>query len=326
MTSECNTGPSARTEFIRAIPPERDVWFRSMAPTTAQIRTTRHSVTQTCCSNCHKPKKEVIELRKCSKCKSAWYCSKKCQKENWKDHKAFCHHAERGITRLINAFLANPILRVNLEACLALNFDLLKKPAPDTPFMACVDVGLEPSDITVFLRLYAGMYGNTEPEEIEGMLQINAVTPTPQSITPHPHRLDRWREKRKQLCANGQASTPVVIVEFVSNGAPGAYSCVLPIQPLILMIVKENKPFEYLSALTGRSSSPMSATACLEFINNFIRSDTQNQQLLRMNMREEDRETIRATGRGVEHTMPIAILKEKMSRERIYNTYEKVDS
>jgi hypothetical protein len=106
---------------------------------------------------------------------------------------------------------------------LALNFDLVKKPAPDTPFMACVDVGLEPSDITVFLRLYAGMYGNTEPEEIEGMLQINAVTPTPQSITPHPHRLDRWREERKQLCANGQASTPVVIVEFVSNGAPGAY-------------------------------------------------------------------------------------------------------
>jgi hypothetical protein len=214
---------------------------------------------------------------------------------------------------LINAFLANPILTGNLQACLALTFDLVKKPAPDTPFMARVDVGLEPSDITVFLRLYAGMYGNTEPEEIEGMLQINAVTPSPQSITPHPHRLDCWREERKQLCANGQASTPVIIVEFISNGAPGAYTCILPIPPLVLMIVKENKPFEYLSALTGRSSSPMSATAFLEsvfsscthvvateltmnytnrFINTFIRSDAQNQQLLRMNMREEDRETI----------------------------------
>lgn len=211
--------------------------------------------------------------------------------------------------------------------------------------MARVDVGLEPSDITVLFRLYTGMYGNTEPEEIEGMLQINAVTPSPQSITPHPHRLDCWREERKQHCADGQASTPVVIVEFISNGAPGAYSCVLPIPPLILMIVKENQPFEYLSALTGRSSTPMSSTACLEsvfsscthvvateltmnyrFINTFIRSDAQNQQLLRMNMREEDRETIRAAGRGVEHTTPIAILKEKMARERIYNTYEKVDS
>ena len=211
--------------------------------------------------------------------------------------------------------------------------------------MARVDVGLEPSDITVFFRLYAGMYGNAEPEEIEGMLQINAITPSPQSITPHPPRLDCWSETRKELCANGQASTYAVIVEFISNGAPGAYSCVLPIPPVVLSIVKENKPFEYLSALTGRSSTPMSATACLEsvfsscnhvfateltlnyrFINTFIRTDAQNQQLLRMNMREEDRETIRAAGRGVEHTKPIAILKEKMARERIYIAYKKIDS
>ena len=257
----------------------------------------------------------------------------------------YCHDVERGITRLINAFLANPILKGYLQTCLALDFDLVKKPAPDTPFMARVDVGLEPSDITVFLRLYAGMYGNTEPEEIEGMLQINAVTPSPQGITPHLHRLDSWRETRKELCANGQASTPVVIVEFISNGTPGAYSCVLPISPVALSIAKENKPFEYLSALTGRSSIPMSATACLESvfsscalvvatelsmtyrcINTFIRADAQNQQLLRMNMREEDKETIRAAGRGVEHTTPVAILKEKMARERIYITYKKVES
>lgn len=261
----------------------------------------------------------MIELRKCSKCKSVWYCSKECQKEHWKHHKAYCHDVERGITRLINAFLANPVLKGYLQACLALDFDLVKKPAPDTPFMARVDVALEPSDITVFLRLYAGMYGNTEPEEIEGMLQINAVTPSPRNITPHPHRLNLWRETRKELCGEGQASTPVVIVEFISNGAPGAYSSVVPIPPVVLKMVKENKAFEYHSALTGQSSIPMSATACLEFINTFIRADAKNQQLLRMNMREEDRETIRAAGRGVEHTTPIAILKEKMARERVYH-------
>ena len=211
--------------------------------------------------------------------------------------------------------------------------------------MVRVDVGLEPSDPTVFHRLYTGMYGNTEPEEIEGMLQINAVTPSPQSITPHPHRLHCWREARKKLCADGQESTPVVIIEFISNDAPGAFSCVLPISIAALTIAKRNQPFEFLSALTGPFSTPMSVTACLEsvfsscthvvateltmnkFINTFIRSDTQNQQLLRMNMREEDRETIRAAGRGVEHTATaITILKEKMVRERIYTTYKIVDS
>ena len=51
------------------------------------------------------------------------------------------------------------------------------------------------------------------------------------------------------------------------------------------------------------------------FINTFIRADTRNQLLLRMNMGEEYRETIRAAGRGVEDTTPITILDEKMARQ-----------
>jgi hypothetical protein len=57
------------------------------------------------------------------------------------------------------------------------------------------------------------------------------------------------------------------------------------------------------------------------FINTFIRADKRNQLLLRMDMREEDKETIRATGRGVEDTTPITILKAKMARERAYIAY-----
>ena len=58
------------------------------------------------------------------------------------------------------------------------------------------------------------------------------------------------------------------------------------------------------------------------FINTFIRADTRNQLLLRMNMREEDRETIRAAGRGGKDTMAIAILNAKISRERVYIPYK----
>ena len=218
---------------------------------------------------------------------------------------------ECGITRLIKAFIINRILSTYLQVCLALEFDLVKKPAPKMPFMVHIDVGLEPSNITILFRLYASMYRDSEPEEIEGMLQINAVTPLHPSITPHPHCLKAWCEVCEELCGKGQASTPVVIVKFISNGIPEAFSCPLPISPAALTIVKENHPFECLSALTGPSSTPMSATACLEsvfshctpvvateltmnsrFINTFIHLDTQNQLLLHMNMREEDRETI----------------------------------
>ncbi|KAG0232834.1 hypothetical protein BGW42_007843 [Actinomortierella wolfii] len=30
------------------------------------------------------------DLKQCSKCKSAWYCSKQCQVEDWKSHKTTC--------------------------------------------------------------------------------------------------------------------------------------------------------------------------------------------------------------------------------------------
>lgn len=41
------------------------------------------------CANCNfKP--EGIVLKKCSKCQLSQYCSVKCQKENWKEHKFAC--------------------------------------------------------------------------------------------------------------------------------------------------------------------------------------------------------------------------------------------
>ena len=38
------------------------------------------------CSNCTK----LDSNYKCSKCKKVFYCSKKCQKEDWKSHKKIC--------------------------------------------------------------------------------------------------------------------------------------------------------------------------------------------------------------------------------------------
>ncbi len=40
------------------------------------------------CVNCGK--NNTKEFKKCGKCKSAYYCSQACQKENWKQHKQIC--------------------------------------------------------------------------------------------------------------------------------------------------------------------------------------------------------------------------------------------
>jgi len=39
---------------------------------------------------CHTCKKSSKQMKKCSDCKVAYYCSEKCQKEDWKSHKTEC--------------------------------------------------------------------------------------------------------------------------------------------------------------------------------------------------------------------------------------------
>lgn len=46
------------------------------------------------CNYCHKKESEKdgkeIKLKRCSRCKKVYYCSKECQKEDWKTHKKEC--------------------------------------------------------------------------------------------------------------------------------------------------------------------------------------------------------------------------------------------
>ena len=95
------------------------------------------------------------------------------------------------------------------------------------------------------------------------------------------------------------------------------------------------EPYVNISAFTGFTEEPMSATACLEYvflplfldtlfyatlctvINIHIRSDIQNQLVLRTGMRKADIDDIVGAGRG-EDTQAVRILEGKMDRESIY--------
>ncbi|KAJ5246177.1 MYND domain protein [Penicillium chermesinum] len=42
------------------------------------------------CNTCKKPEDPAAPLKRCGKCKSAWYCTRECQTKNWKTHKKLC--------------------------------------------------------------------------------------------------------------------------------------------------------------------------------------------------------------------------------------------
>ncbi|KAI0665620.1 hypothetical protein C8Q78DRAFT_995462 [Trametes maxima] len=52
------------------------------------------------CDYCRKSGSELLELRRCAKCRTSFYCSKECQRSAWPKHKAFCVDANDILTQI----------------------------------------------------------------------------------------------------------------------------------------------------------------------------------------------------------------------------------
>jgi hypothetical protein len=240
-------------------------------------------------------------------------------------------------------FSVNPVLMGYLKIGIVFECGLLDNPRIgfDTPFLARIEIAIEPSDVLNF----GGLYVNdpTVEEKLQGMLQVNAITAwqSPSMRAPlTPKRLDTWREARARCNAEGFAEDPVGLIEFIGRrctaDSGNSITAELHIPTMTLAIAMTRAPFTHTFAVTGiQTKKPMSAESCLEsvprscvamwplmiaihrFINSHIRADKQNQLRLRTGMTEQDKEVIRAAGRN-EDTFSARILKGKMQREQLY--------
>ncbi|KAJ7459249.1 hypothetical protein FB451DRAFT_1272310 [Mycena latifolia] len=300
-----------------AIHPLNKAYFKAVAASSKHIRTARNNIKMVC-TKCRK--NEVgLELRRCGKCKGVWYCSKECQTQDWPKHKKSCKTVEgSGMLKLVENFCSNPVLHGYLQACFILDFELLRRPHLDEPFMARVDLAIEPADITDFFDIFLGQ--DLPDKKVMGMVQFSGFSPATPAMMSNltPQRKEMWCEARATLNTDVTRSQFIGLVEM-GNGDSGM-SITLPmvIQRPAMQMVEKAEPFQQISAITGQSKSmPFSVEACMEFINMHIRADKENQLLLRTEMRPADIQAIRDAAAN-SNNLPARILREKMARENIY--------
>ncbi|KAJ7090755.1 hypothetical protein B0H15DRAFT_948533 [Mycena belliarum] len=301
------------------IHPDSEAIFKAQATTPENIRATRSGIHEAC-TRCFKIEttEPGLKLRRCGKCKGVWYCSKECQIAHWPTHKKTCSPVDgSGIRRLVENFYANPLLNQYLQVCLVLHFDLLQHPRLDAPFMARVDVAIEPADIPEFLPI---LMGQPVQGTLRGMLQVNAFTPLPAAAMAAlaPMRRQIWRAARESADKNGFARDPIGLVEF-GNGSVGQTITVpVHVRAPALELARDASPWVMNSAVTGQTTElPLTIHTCMEFMNTHIRSDKKNQLLLRTDMRPSDIEIIRDAGAEASGTAA-RLLKAKMAREYIF--------
>ncbi|KAG2086151.1 uncharacterized protein F5147DRAFT_81817 [Suillus discolor] len=111
-------------------------------------------------------------------------------------HKPTCREDERssGLFELVRMIIINPVLLGYLKLGVIFACGLLDDPQIgfDTPFSACVEFAIEPSDMFDF----AGLYFNdgTAGGKLQGMVQLNAITAWNMQIPFPPKRISMWHE------------------------------------------------------------------------------------------------------------------------------------
>ncbi|KAJ7801499.1 hypothetical protein B0H14DRAFT_2895220 [Mycena olivaceomarginata] len=293
---EGSNAPRLPIPIYSAIHPDNRKSFKALASSSKDIRDARHAG-GTLCTTCFKSEADEpgLKLSRCRKCKGAWYCSKR------PEHKKWC-------TELLNMML---------QACFILHFDLLSHPQLDKPFIARVDIGVEPADLTKLLRIFMG---ETLPkdEKILGMIQVNGFSSVPPEYLEEPRRLKLWCDTRQNADDLGHRDTSIGLVEFGKAGSEQTIMSPIHIGAAALDFVRRATPWERTSAVTGEIiKAPFNLGSCLEFINEHIVDDKKNQLLLRTEMTNPDIEVIYAAARN-ENTTAAQLLRAKVARDQIY--------
>ncbi|KAJ6480456.1 hypothetical protein C8R47DRAFT_1074209 [Mycena vitilis] len=144
-------------------------------------------------------------------------------------------------------------------------FDLLRQPQLDKPFVARIDIGVEPADVREFLSIYA--VPEYVPRNSQGMVQVNAFTPLPDDDYIGEKFLSIWRATRESVNAYRElANCPVGLL--VVSKATALYNVIpIVIRPSAMDFMRSRPSLSEISAITGQKKVvPIDVNGCLEYV------------------------------------------------------------
>ncbi|KAJ7659279.1 hypothetical protein DFH06DRAFT_1406427 [Mycena polygramma] len=136
-----------------------------------------------------------------------------------------------------------------------------------------------------------------------GMLQIDGFTPFTRfqvaALTPSRRRV--WQQAKDSLKEGQAAGHSLGLIEATNGDGQAIGISAVPACPI-----------------TGEvTEQPFNIESCMEFLNNYIRADTNNEMQLRTEMLPSDINTIREARAG-SNSLAATALRDKMARDKIF--------
>ncbi|KAJ6478807.1 hypothetical protein C8R47DRAFT_1138228 [Mycena vitilis] len=251
---------------------------KATAPGRGQIRSTVRSFQL--CSVCKKTPDKAAQLKKCSGCLIAHYCSKECQVSDWPTHKKTCKDGGSPThLKLVQRLVANDHLMYQIQLFCVLALDLLNTPgnALDSCLVISVNTNM-PADPGAYLQ--AMINGGGPDPNAAHVLHIETMEKQPVASHCTSRVREEYEEHRAILTAAGAGDWPLVMFVFTSEGST-VLEAPYPIDPQAMGEARERRPWTYYSGMSGNVSIPMTEANLREKLNNHILQDKSNQHLLR---------------------------------------------
>ncbi|KAF9480175.1 hypothetical protein BDN70DRAFT_992901 [Pholiota conissans] len=255
------------------------------------------------CSVCQQYEPEVKTYKWCSGCKSQLYCSRECQKKDWRQHKPICRPDVRKVRlrELTLNLTTDFTFSAFIEIATVLHIGLSTS-SSDKPFCVGVHLGIEPEDILDFARLRGDIDAIPESatkvrKKHKGMLQINNIFTCPEELLGGRETLLSLVNSAKEDAIKDRFYAPKLptgVMAFFLGDSFKILKAPVVIHPVYMDMAMRRQPFKLRIPATGATvTQPMSTQSCIQYINTSIRLDKFDDFSLRTDMMPEDELIIR---------------------------------